>query len=285
MQELKALDKAVTAADQARREQQASQQKMAQLQPYHGSPRKRSHPHRGSPNRKSPSRQHTVTTSSDILQRQQQLAPMQQQQHVSTSVSAMRPDGGVARLRPPMPSTQVAADPQEQAQHVPAARRVLVDQQQKWQRISDWISRDSAEATVAGGSSKAASASSSRHTSQSAALAGVVRSSRDEGNAESLPNDMPRQSQQLGRPDASPVASIPDLRYSLDTAMMELELARNRVAVPHVSTGTYQVLHQPKHGSTVCTCCCKRFVADECGWQVYQRYVQQHLNSNGISLT
>jgi len=37
---------------------------------------------------------------------------------------------------------------QQQQELLPAARRVLVDQRQKWRRISEWISRDSSEAAA-----------------------------------------------------------------------------------------------------------------------------------------
>lgn len=126
----------------------------------------------------------------------------------------------------------------QQQQHVPAARRVLVDQQQKWQRISDWISRDSAAAATASGSQSATEGTSHIATSAKSATGGAIDRSSDVGEAAG---------EHLGRhsllgPDADTITSIADVRYSLETAMMELELARNRASNPHISQVGWQAV-------------------------------------------
>ena len=75
---------------------------------------------------------------------------------------------------------------QQLAVATPAARRVLVDQRQKWQRITDWVSKDTTQALLS-------SDPSSQHHEE--------------------------------------VASEMDEQFSLDTTLLELEVARHRVRV------------------------------------------------------
>jgi hypothetical protein len=75
-------------------------------------------------------------------------------------------------------------DQEQQPVATPAARRVVVDQRQKWQRITDWVSKDSTQALLS-------TEPSSQHQED--------------------------------------LASQMDEHFSLDTTLVELEVARHKV--------------------------------------------------------
>jgi len=96
-------------------------------------------------------------------QQQQQQQQQEQQERVEQPATASSSSSAAAGAADqPRPSSQ-QQQPQQQAAtdaappaaqeadkpEVPAARRVAVDQRQKWQRISDWVTKDSAAATAA----------------------------------------------------------------------------------------------------------------------------------------
>lgn len=101
---------------------------------------------------------------------------------------------------------------------VPAARRMLVDQRQKWERITEWISHDSAEAAAVnkqsssssrGDDANSARATAGSSTSQAAAV----------GDAAAAGSGALQQS--VLSPGA--IESVAELRYSLDTMLVDPE--------------------------------------------------------------
>lgn len=115
---------------------------------------------------------------------------------------------------------------QQQQELLPAARRVLVDQRQKWQRISEWISRDSSEAAAVG-SHKAGSSSNADNSFASQHKAGTAA----QGHAgPQIATAAPPEE------DGQGMVSVTELRYSLDTAVMELAAARHKTAAADAAT-------------------------------------------------
>lgn len=104
---------------------------------------------------------------------------------------------------------QGAASP---SQHVPAARRMLVDQRQKWQRITEWISRDSAEAAAV-----------SNHRSSSHAESGSARATAGSSDAQSIGDPVAASRHRMRSPGMETIESVAELRYSLDTTLVDPE--------------------------------------------------------------
>jgi hypothetical protein len=111
---------------------------------------------------------------------------------------------------------------QQQQELLPAARRVLVDQRQKWQRISEWITRDSNEAAAVASRKEVASTNSTAGNSSTSlhqALTGVQRQPLLQITTAAPPEE-----------DDHGIISVTELRYSLDTAVIELAAARSKPA-------------------------------------------------------
>jgi hypothetical protein len=120
---------------------------------------------------------------------------------------------------------------------------MLVDQRQKWQRITEWISHDSAEAAAASkGSSSTSHVGSAINRTTAGSTAG-----QDAYAAGSI-----AQAQQLRSPGMETIESVAELRYSLDTTLIDPE--QHAMAQAAAAAAAAAVLAaSPRRGNTVQT--------------------------------
>lgn len=167
-------------------------------------------------------------------------------------MQAIPENGQLAQLQSPAKAAASAASPHRAAaaamqaagsssQHVPAARRMLVDQRQKWQRITEWISRDSAEAAVASKDSSHAEAASAR------AIAGSSSAHSLDGPAAG--NSVHR----VRSPGMETIESVAELRYSLDTTLVDPEQHAMAQAAAAAAAAAVIAANSARHGHMVQT--------------------------------